>query len=84
MYAGSVLKIVDGLTYDKLIYFVRAGYVKPKKIKRQSLYHNDFSEEDVELIKYAWKLISNHDLRPCVAFKRVFRKGKDLQLTLNF
>ena len=84
MYTGSVLKRVDGLTYDRLIYFVHAGYVKPKKIKRQSLYHNDFSEEDVELIKYAWGLISNHDLRPCVAFKKALRKDKDLQLTLNF
>ena len=84
MYAGSVLKRVDGLTYDKLIYFVHAGYIEPKKIKRQSLYHNDFSEEDVELIKYAWELISKHGLRPRVAFKRALSKGKNLQLTLNF
>jgi len=84
MYAGSVLKRVNGLTYDKLIYFVRAGYIRPKKIKKQSLYYNDFSEEDVELIKHAWELISTHDLKPCVAFKRAWEKGKDLQLTLNF
>ena len=42
MYAGEVLKRVEGLTYDRLTYFVRAGYVRPRRIKSQSLYYNDF------------------------------------------
>ena len=83
MYAGGVLKRVDGLTYDKLIYFVRAGYVNPRKIKSQSLYYNDFSEKDVELIKRAWELIFKHKVKIKTAFERAREKGEGIQLTLN-
>jgi len=83
MYAGGVLKRVDGLTYDKLSYFVRAGYVRPKKIKKRSLYYNDFSEEDLELIRPAWEFISGHGLRTKAAFERVRKKAKDPQLKLG-
>ena len=33
MNAGDILQQVDGLTHDKLTYFVRAGYLNPKKLK---------------------------------------------------
>ncbi len=82
MYAGGVLKRVDGLTYDKLIYFVRAGYVKPRKIKSQSLYYNDFSEEDVEVIKRAWELISKHKVKIKKLLKGQGRKVKAFNLSL--
>ena len=36
MYAGEVLKRINGLTNDRLTYFVRAGYVRPKRIKRKN------------------------------------------------
>jgi hypothetical protein len=83
MYAGEVLKRVEGLTYDRLTYFVRAGYVRPRRIKTQSLYYNDFSPEDVELIKRAWDLISKHDLRIKAAFQKAREKDKGLQLNLG-
>jgi DNA-binding transcriptional MerR regulator len=83
MYAGEVLKRVEGLSYDRLTYFVRAGYVKPRRIKTQSLYYNDFSPEDVELIKRAWELISKHDVRIKVAFQKAQEKGKGEQLNLD-
>jgi hypothetical protein len=83
MYAGGVLKRVSGLTYDKLKYFVRAGYLEPKKVKKESLYYNDFSEEDVELIKRAWKLISTHHMRARAAFARAKGQGRAPQLSLN-
>ena len=83
MYAGGVLKRVEGLTYDKLAYFVRAGYVKPRKIKTQTLYYNDFSEEDVKVIKRAWELISKHKVKRKTAFERARQRGEDIQLTLN-
>ena len=83
MYAGEVMKQVDGLTNDRLTYFVRASYIKPKKIKKKSLYFNDFSEEDVEVIRRAWELISKHDVRTRAAFERVRREAKDPQLTLD-
>jgi len=83
MYAGEVLKRVNGLASDKLTYFVRAGYVKPKRIKRKSLYFNDFSEEDVEVIKRAWELIYRYDVRTRAAFERVREEAINPQLTLN-
>jgi len=83
MYAGGILKRVKGLTYDKLTYFVRAGYVTPKKIKKESLYYNDFSEEDIQLIKRAWRFISHHNVRTRAAFKRARKEGEDPQLRLN-
>jgi len=83
MYAGGVLKRINGLTYDKLIYFVRAGYVTPKKIKKEGLYYNDFSEEDIQLIKRAWRFISHHNVRTRAAFKRARKEGEDKQLSLN-
>ncbi len=83
MYAGGVLKRVNGLTYDKLTYFVRAGYVKPKKIKKKSLLYNDYSQEDLELIKRVWELISKHDIKTKTAFKSAGEEVEDLQLTLN-
>jgi hypothetical protein len=83
MYAGGVLKRVSGLTYDKLKYFVRAGYVEPKKVKKESLYYSDFSEQDVELIRRAWTLISKHDMRARAAFGRAKGQGRAPQLSLN-
>jgi meiotically up-regulated gene 157 (Mug157) protein len=83
VYAGEVLKRVHGLTIDRLTYFVRAGYVRPKRIKRKSLYFNDFSEKDLEIIGRAWELISKHDVRIRAAFERVRKEAEDPQLTLN-
>lgn len=83
MYAGGVLKRVSGLNYDKLNYFVRAGYVEPKKVKKESLYYNDFSEEDVALINRAWMLITRHGMRAREAFARAQQHGRASQLTLN-
>jgi len=83
MYAGGVLKRINGLTYDKLIYFVRAGYITPKKIKKEGVYYNDFSEEDIQLIKRAWRFISHHKVRTRAAFKRARKEDEDTQLSLN-
>ncbi len=83
MYAGGVLKRVDGLTYDRLNYFVRAGYVVPKKIRRRGLYYNDFSEADVQLIMRACELASGYHVMTRAAFERARQKIKDPQLTLD-
>lgn len=83
MYAGGVLKRINGLTYDSLYYFVRAGYVNPKKIKRESLLYNDFSEEDVDLIRFAWNLMSRHGVRTRAAFQRARKQRNGLQLSLD-
>ena len=69
MHTGKILKLIDGLTKDGLSYFVRAGYVKPKKIEVDNFYFNDFSEEDVELIKRARKLDFKPEVRSQMALK---------------
>ena len=73
MHTGEVLKLIDGLTKDGLSYFVRAGYVKPKKIEVDNFYFNDFSEEDVQLIKRARKL----DFKPEMRSQRALERAKE-------
>lgn len=82
MDAGEILNNVDGLTIDRLTYFVRAGYVRPRKIKRGSLYFNEFSPADLELIKKAWGYISEYDMRLRSAFERASRDLGNRQMDL--
>jgi len=82
MYAGDILQQVDGLTHDKLTYFVRAGYLNPNKIERGSLNYNDFSEKDLFLVKRAWEYIKTYDTKTKAAFKRAENEFKDPQMSL--
>lgn len=74
MNAGEIIEKIDGLSRDRLTYFVRAGYVSPKKVKRGSLYFNQFSERDLSLISRAWDYIYKHDMRTRAAFERAERE----------
>lgn len=78
MYTGEVLKTVKGLTKDRLSYFVRAGYVKPKKVEVDHFYLYDFSEKDVELIRRANRLDFWPEMRGGKARQRT-RKPDDLR-----
>lgn len=82
MTSGEVIESVDGLTRDKLTYFVRAGYVKPQKLKKGTLYYNEFSEKDLFLISRAWEYIRRYDMRTRAAFERAHREFEDPQLSL--
>ena len=82
MYAGEILEQVDGLTHDKLTYFVRAGYLSPKKIKRGTLNYNEFSERDLQLVTRAWDYIKAYDMRTRSAFERSETELADPQLRL--
>lgn len=84
MNAGEIIKQVNGLTHDKLTYFVRVGYVKPKKIKRGTLYFNEFTQKDFEIIKTAWDFIVTYDMKTRSAFERAKNQANDVQLRLNF
>lgn len=77
MYTGEVLKTVKGLTKDRLSYFVRAGYVKPKKVEVDHFCLYDFSEKDIELIRRANRLDFWRDMRGRKARQRT-RKPDDL------
>ncbi len=82
MNAGDILQQVDGLTHDKLTYFVRAGYLNPKKIKRGSLNYNDFSDKDLFLTRCAWEYIQTYDMRTKAAFKRAEDEFNNPQISL--
>lgn len=74
MTAGEIIENIEGLSRDRLTYYVRAGYVNPKKIRRGSLYFNKFSERDLLLISRAWEYIYKHDMRTRAAFERAERE----------
>lgn len=82
MTPGEILEKVEGLTHDKLTYFVRAGYLSPRKIKRGSLFYNDFSREDLELVRRAWDYIRTYDMKTRAAFQRARAELSDPQLRL--
>lgn len=82
MNAGEILERVEGLTHDKLTYFVRAGYLRPKKIKRGSLNYNDFSEKDLELVKLAWDHIQSYGTKTSIAFEKAKAEVEDPQMRL--
>ena len=84
MNAGDIIEQVEGLTHDKLTYFVRAGYVNPQKIKRGTLNYNDFSQRDLEIIKRAWGYISTYDMKTRSAFERASKDYKNDQMPLPF
>lgn len=82
MDAGEILAQVERLTHDKLTYFVRVGYIKPKKVKHGTLYYNEFSQQDLEIIKRAWEYITISDMRVRAAFEKARKEVEDLQLRL--
>jgi hypothetical protein len=49
MSAGGVLKRVKGLTHEKLIDFLRSGYIAPRKARKGSFYYNDFSLSFIQI-----------------------------------
>ena len=83
MTAGEVLNLVRGLTRDKLSYFVRAGYVSPKKVKRGSLDQNQFSEKDVFLIGRAWEYMTRYQTSPKAAFEKAARDYPQMGFNFN-
>jgi DNA-binding transcriptional MerR regulator len=84
MTTGEMIDQVPGLTLDKLTYYVRAGYVRPKKLKRKSLYYSDFSKQDLLLIKRAWQSISGLNMRVRAAFELASKELADAQLRIPF
>ena len=82
MIAGQILEKVDGLTHDKLTYFVRAGYLQPKKVKRGTLDYNEFSEKDLKLIARAWDYIQEYDMKTKSAFNRAEAELNDPQISM--
>ena len=82
MNAGEIIEQVNGLNHDKLTYFVRAGYVKPRRYRRGSLYFNEFTKRDLEVIRRAWEYIITYDMKTRSAFERAKREADNDQASL--
>ena len=82
MTAGEILSRVPGLTREKLTYYVRAGLVKPNKIRRGELDYNVFAEKDLWIISHAFELIQLYQTRPKAAFERSRKESQQMKLNL--
>lgn len=51
MRISEILDQVEGLTKNKLLYWVRKGYLQPKKVQKEKIEWNDFDEHDLEKAK---------------------------------
>lgn len=77
------MKNVPGLSREQLSYYVKAGYVKPKTMRRGKYDYNDYSENDLLVIQTAFHYISEFDTQPKAAFERARNKLKQPQLELK-
>ncbi len=82
MNTADILAHIDDLPRDKLTYFVRAGYVTAKKVRRGSLDYNEFSDYDLKLIEIAWGYIKDFDMRTKAAFNRAKKELDNPQMSL--
>ena len=76
----NILAQVDGLTRDKLTYFVPAGYVSPERVTRGTLRYAVHSERDLWILRRAWPYIHEQDMRTRAAFERAEKDYTQLEL----
>ena len=81
MVPQDILDAIPGLTRDKLSYYERMGYIKPKKSKRGTLHYASYSEKDLLLIERAYYYINGFGSRPSIAFEKA--QGEVNQPSLN-
>ena len=56
----------------------------PEELKKGNLYHNDFGEEDVAVIKRAWEFISKRGLRARLSFETAGQDITDPRFPTDF
>lgn len=78
----AILDTVSGLTRDKLSYYVRMRYVRPKKVKRGKFDYVEFTKKELLVIEKAFFYISKYDTQPRTAFKNAWKEIR--QPSLNF
>lgn len=67
---SEILQEIPEITRDELSYYVRMDYITPTKVQRGKLRYNDFSKENLKLLKHAHHYISRYQIFPRDAFKR--------------
>lgn len=78
----DILDAVPGLTRDKLSYYVRMQYVRPKKVKRGKQSYVEFSKKELLVIERAFYYINRYDSQPRAAFEKAWKENR--QPSLNF
>lgn len=82
MTTGEVLAQVPGITKDQLYYFEAKGFVRPRKVAAGKVERNDYSEEDLRLIKAISKYYQQ-GFPPKVAYQKAMAEQKTPPLPLR-
>lgn len=64
----DIIDKIPNLTRDQLAYYVRMGYVNPRKYTRGKNEYNEFSEKDLLVIEKAFHYIKEFGTTPKIAF----------------
>ena len=68
---GDLIKrIGKGLNHDKLSYFVREGYIEPRKQQRGGQIYKSYTESDFWIVNRAMTYIDKYQTRPRAAFEK--------------
>ncbi|OGC07525.1 hypothetical protein A2V82_08985 [candidate division KSB1 bacterium RBG_16_48_16] len=79
----DVIEKAPGLTRDQLSYFVKMGYVKPKKYTRGKNEYTEYSENDLLVIEKALYYIQTFDTKPKSAFEKAFVELRQPERNFN-
>ena len=76
----DIIEKISGLTRDQLSYYVRMGYVNPRKYTRGKNEYSEFSENDLLVIEKAFHYIENFGTKPKIAFEKAREELKQPEL----
>ena len=79
---GEVLAQVPGLTYARLYYFEAKGFIRPHKVSSGKLERNDYSQDDLQLVK-AMQHYCAQGFTPKVAHQKAMAEQKTPPLPLR-
>jgi hypothetical protein len=81
---GEVIQRVGkGLTRDKLAYFVREGYIKPKTEQRGEQVYKFYRDAEVWILDRAMTYIEKYQTRPRAAFEKARKEHEQMELELK-
>jgi hypothetical protein len=76
----DILQKISGLTREQLSYYVKMGYVNPRKYARGKNEYSDFSENDLLVVDKAFYYIETFGTKPKIAFKKAREELKQPEL----
>jgi DNA-binding transcriptional MerR regulator len=79
---GELLAHVPGVTKDQLYYFEAKGFLHPRKVSAGKIERNDYTEEDLKMVKAISKYYQQ-GFPPKVAFQKAMAEQKTPPLPLR-